>query len=151
MRSSRMSVFLLMGRGAPAGDRPRMNCAPDRAEPAWAKIRLPAGLEPMFPNHRRMQSSSLVAAAPSLPSGWRKALADRVDSNENVLATLEVDLDPALHFKPGALALTDRRLLAWEDGRWTEWQLAEDLALHHGDHSGVGTLELQDGEGRLAL
>jgi ATP-binding cassette subfamily B protein len=98
-----------------------------------------------------MQSTSLVAAAPSLPSGWRKALADRVDSNENVLATLEVDLDTAMHFVPGALALTERRLLAWEAGRWTEWPLAEGLALRHGDHAGIGMLELQDGEGRLAM
>lgn len=98
-----------------------------------------------------MQSSSPVAAVPGLPPEWRKALAGRLDSDENVLATLEVDLDPALHFTAGALALTDRRLLAWLAGQWSEWPLAAGLQLRHGDHAGVGSLELLDGAGRLAV
>ncbi|HEX3312470.1 MAG TPA: hypothetical protein VHS32_40030, partial [Streptosporangiaceae bacterium] len=82
---------------------------------------------------------------------WRQALAGRLASNENVLATLEVDIDPAMNFTTGALALTDRRLLGWVAGRWSEWRLADGLLLRHGDHAGVGTLELVDGAGRLAL
>lgn len=98
-----------------------------------------------------MQSTSPVTAASGLPQDWRKALADRLDSVENVLATLSVDIDPRLYFTTGALALTERRLLAWMDGGWSDWPLSEDLSLRHGDHGGVGTLELLDGRGRLAL
>jgi ATP-binding cassette subfamily B protein len=72
-------------------------------------------------------------------------------ASENVLATLEVDIDPAMNFTTGALALTDRRLLGWVADRWSEWRLADGLLLRHGDHGGIGTLELLDGDGRLAL
>ena len=58
-----------------------------------------------------MHSLSLAAAVPG--PQWRNALTARLGNNENVLATLEVDIDAAMHFNTGALALTDRRLLAW--------------------------------------
>jgi len=98
-----------------------------------------------------MQSTSSVAAATGLPPDWRKALADKLASNENVLATLEVDIDSAMKFQAGALALTESRLLTRADGGWSEWRLREGLQLRHGDHGGIGTLELVDGQGRLAL
>ncbi|MBX3621748.1 MAG: ABC transporter ATP-binding protein [Rhizobacter sp.] len=97
-----------------------------------------------------MHSSSPVTAVPGLPSDWRRALAERLASGENVLATLEVDLDPTLNFTPGALALTDRRLLASGTGGWSAWPLADGLQLRQTDHGGVGTLELLDGHARLA-
>jgi ATP-binding cassette, subfamily B, bacterial len=106
------------------------------------------GQGPVFLNHRRMQSTLPAAAAPS--PDWRQALTKRLDSNENVLATLEVDIDTALNFNTGALALTDRRLLAFTDGRWSDWTLAPELTLRHADHAGIVTLELLDRSGRLA-
>src|SRR6476661_2669028 len=96
-----------------------------------------------------MQSTSPAVAAPG--PDWRKALDTELDSNENVLATLEVDIDEAMHFNTGALALTDRRLLACVHGRWSDWQLADGMVLRHGDHAGIGTLELLDRTGRVAL
>jgi len=96
-----------------------------------------------------MQSTFPAAAVPG--PDWRKALDARLDSNENVLATLEVDIDAAMHFKAGALALTDRRLLAWADGRWSDWPLADGMVLRHADHAGIGTLELLDRQARRAL
>ena len=98
-----------------------------------------------------MQSTSPVAAVPSLAPDWRQALAERLDSTENVLATLEVDIDSAMNFTTGALVLTEHRLLARIGGRWSEWRLAPGLRLRHGDHAGIGTLELLDAQGRLAL
>lgn len=96
-----------------------------------------------------MQSTSPAAAVPG--PDWRKALTHRLDSQENVVATVEVDIDAALHFNTGALALTERRLLAWADGHWCDWPLADGMALRHGDHAGIGTLELLDRTRRLAL
>ncbi|NML45951.1 ABC transporter ATP-binding protein [Ramlibacter sp. G-1-2-2] len=78
-------------------------------------------------------------------------LAKRLASRENVLATLEVDIGPAMNFTFGGLALTERRLLAWGEGGWSEWPVAAGLQLRHADHAGVGTLELLDAQGRLAL
>ena len=73
-------------------------------------------------------------------------------TQENVLCTLPVDLDSALRFAPGLLALTDRRLLAQgADGAWVDWPVPSGasaarpvLALRHFDHAGVGTIELHD-------
>ncbi|WP_394789226.1 ABC transporter ATP-binding protein [Rhodoferax sp.] len=70
--------------------------------------------------------------------------------HENALASLSVDLDSQLRFAPGLLALTDRRLLSWQDGVWNNWPLAPDLVLRHSDHAGVGTLELHNAQTRLA-
>ena len=66
---------------------------------------------------------------------------------ENVLATLEVDLDEQLCFTKRVLTLTTRRLVFTD----REWALNETLALRLSDHGGVGTLELHDGETRLAV
>ncbi|NRT54296.1 ABC transporter ATP-binding protein [Sphaerotilus uruguayifluvii] len=66
---------------------------------------------------------------------------------ENVLATLEVDLDERLRFAAGRLMLSEQRLI----GDGAAWTLRRDLSLRHHDHAGVGTLELHDPDGRLAV
>ena len=66
---------------------------------------------------------------------------------ENALATLEVDLDEQLRFTKRVLTLTTHRLVFTD----REWVLNKSLALRLSDHAGVGTLELQDGETRLAV
>ena len=74
-----------------------------------------------------------------------------LDGQENVLAQLSVDLDERLHFAQGWLVLTDRHL-RWRgsDGAWSALALAPGQQLQHLDHAGVGTLELSDGQVRLA-
>ena len=66
-----------------------------------------------------------------------------------------VDLSHDLRFSPSSLVLTDTRLLAL-DGTTSapdaqSWPLRPDLQLRMSDHAGVGTLELHDGQQRLAL
>ncbi|MDP3796046.1 MAG: ABC transporter ATP-binding protein [Polaromonas sp.] len=86
------------------------------------------------------------------------ALRSQLATEENVLATLVVDLDPQLRFAQGLLALTDRRLLACgPQGDWQAWSVldaagtpGQALQLRHFDHAGVGTLELHDAHSRLA-
>lgn len=74
---------------------------------------------------------------------------------ENVQEALVVDLSHDLRFSPSSLVLTDTRLLAL-DGTTSapaaqSWPLRPDLQLSMSDHAGVGTLELHDGQQRLAL
>ena len=84
-----------------------------------------------------------------------KGLASQLAAQESVLCTLLVDLDQALRFAPGALVLTDRRLLSRSAaGVWsslflqnTANQPIQQLELRHFDHAGVGTLELHDAQG----
>ncbi|TWG82651.1 ATP-binding cassette subfamily B protein [Cupriavidus gilardii J11] len=73
------------------------------------------------------------------------------DPDEAVLAWMAIDLDKTLHFTQGALVVTERRILARSggDASWQQWRIAPGLTLHHSDHAGVGTLELQDGQRRL--
>ncbi|MFA9438404.1 ABC transporter transmembrane domain-containing protein [Uliginosibacterium sp. sgz301328] len=73
-------------------------------------------------------------------------------SGEEIIATLETDLDERLRFAGGFVALTGRRIL-WRDADTKAWQhcaLASSLQLVHHDHAGVGTLQLQDASRRLA-
>ncbi|MDB5847577.1 MAG: transporter, partial [Rhodoferax sp.] len=87
-----------------------------------------------------------------------RLLQAQLATDENVLASLPVDLDAQLQFQPGLLALTSQRLMAWQpgadagaDGAWQAWPLAPDLAMKHTDHAGVGTLELHDSQSRRGL
>ena len=78
----------------------------------------------------------------------------RLAKDENVLGSLEVDLDSQLRFGHGLLVLSRQRLLAYDPaggGRWQEWALHPGLQLRMSDHAGLGCLELQDATQRLAL
>ena len=71
--------------------------------------------------------------------------------DETVLAVLETDLDDALRFAPGHLALTDRRLLSHRaDGCQESWLLDPSHRLQLSDHAGVATLELCTPDARIA-
>src|SRR5690606_21693601 len=87
------------------------------------------------------------------PERWREPLTDQLGEGERVLACFVLDLDESLRFAEGLLALTDRRLLARGAGEaaWQAWPLDPACSLRHHDHAGVGTLELVDANGRLAL
>jgi ATP-binding cassette subfamily B protein len=80
------------------------------------------------------------------------ALRAQLATNENVLATLAVDLDPSLRFAHGLVVLTDRRILSLSPNgdTWTAWPLSNNLSMRAFDHAGVGTLELLDPSTRLA-
>jgi ATP-binding cassette subfamily B protein len=92
-----------------------------------------------------------IASPSSTPASWHKLHAE-LRKDEIILAHLDLDLDPRLHFVTGIVVLTDQRLLAryQDDAAWQAWDYHAGLALLHHDHAGVGTLELQDGEQRLA-
>ena len=78
-------------------------------------------------------------------------LSSQLLPQENVLASLPVDLDTNLHFTSGQLALTEGRFLASNHLQdWQVWALTPGLTLRHSDHAGVGTLQLCDAHQLLA-
>jgi ATP-binding cassette, subfamily B, bacterial len=88
-----------------------------------------------------------------LPAIWREDLQLQLTSNENVLAWLEVDLDAALYFGRGLLALTSERLL-WQPvaapKTWHSLPLQPDMQLELVDHAGVGKLSARNATQLLA-
>ncbi len=98
-------------------------------------------------------SQPLSAPQPtSLPEQWQAEVEKELASGENVLSSVEVDLDARLRFKKGILVVTGSRLLARAPGEstWRHWSYRPGLKLTHHDHAGVGHLELVDEQGRLA-
>lgn len=88
----------------------------------------------------------------ALPDRWRAGLESQLQDGETALAFLELDLDARLHFSPGLLVLTERRLLSKTSAvaAWESWNFGQDIFLLHHDHAGVGSLELHDDSTRLA-
>jgi len=100
-------------------------------------------------------TSAVLAANPmpgELPAHWRDALLPKLHPQENVCATLEVDLDTRLHFVAGLVVVTNQRVLscARAQGTWQQWPLQSGLNLLHHDHAGVGHLDLVNDKGLLA-
>ncbi|WP_258194434.1 ABC transporter ATP-binding protein [Janthinobacterium sp. PAMC25594] len=92
----------------------------------------------------------------SLPApvaeAWLAEVESKLSPGENVLSSVEVDLDARLRFTKGIIVVTEKRLLARSPGdtAWKSWSFRPGLRLTHHDHAGVGHLELFDDHGRLA-
>jgi ATP-binding cassette subfamily B protein len=86
------------------------------------------------------------------PHPQTAALQGRLLAGENVVATLEVDLDAEGRFAEGLIALTNAHLLAFEpaSGTWRDHALAPGQTLKLSDHGGLAFLELFDTDRRLA-
>ncbi|WP_296948354.1 ABC transporter ATP-binding protein [uncultured Massilia sp.] len=102
-------------------------------------------------NQQLVPSAPLAVAASFLPEHWQADVEKKLAPGENVLTSVEVDLDSKLRFTKGLLVVTDRRLLARAPGEtaWRDWPYRAGLSLRHHDHAGVGHLELVDGQGLL--
>ncbi|MDP1956697.1 MAG: ABC transporter, partial [Rhodocyclaceae bacterium] len=80
-----------------------------------------------------------MTAPDTLPEAWRGQLPARLESGEQLIAWLEIDLDDRLDFRPGLVALTNLRLVAFTED-YISWPLTAAVRLVHHDHAGVGTL-----------
>ena len=100
--------------------------------------------------------TTVALAAPQMPSelsiAWTRELQKQLVPQENVLATLEVDLDARLHFVRSLVVVTDRRLLSCppDGSAWQSWPFEVSMELQHHDHGGVGHLSLVNDQGLLA-
>ncbi|AOY99033.1 ABC transporter [Cupriavidus sp. USMAHM13] len=83
---------------------------------------------------------------------WRAELGASLLPGEVLAAGVVLDLDARLHFTKGWAVVTDRRLLARAPGQTAvqAWRIEPGMRLVHSDHAGVGMLELQQGQARLA-
>lgn len=98
-----------------------------------------------------LEAPALTALPGELAAPWLSEVQDQLQSQENVLAALEVDLDTRLHFVKGLVVLTNLRLLVrtGAESAWSSWPLKEGLELRHHDHAGVGHLDLLSPTQRL--
>lgn len=98
----------------------------------------------------------VTTVVPTLPGdlsvAWSRELQKQLHAQENVLATLEVDLDARLHFVRSLVVVTDQRLLSCppDGAAWQAWTFEPALELQHHDHGGVGHLSLVNRQGLLA-
>ncbi len=100
-------------------------------------------------------TNQILASAPlvidEIPPDWRADVLAQLHKEENVLATLEVDLDTKLCFVKGLILVTNQRILSCSaDTGWLDWPYRDGLSLRHHDHAGVAHLELHDARERLA-
>ncbi len=94
---------------------------------------------------------AVSALSGDLTLAWREEVQKRLLPQENVLATLEVDLNHQLHFVRGLVVVTSQRVLSRANGDadWQQWELRDGLTVQLHDHAGVGHLDLLDGHGLL--
>jgi ATP-binding cassette subfamily B protein len=98
-----------------------------------------------------------TAPLPRTPSPVSDRLQMALETNERVLATVELDLDGALRFSDGLLALTSRRLLSVSrhgspretESHTAEIELSTIASLEQRDRGGLGTLEALGPSGLL--
>jgi len=100
-------------------------------------------------NNKILPSSPIYQV---LPSHWLAAAQSQLQHNEPIIAWLEINLDPLLHFKKQLLVLSAERLIHIIDPQMAavSYPFQANLHCQHHDHAGVGSLELFDGEIRLA-
>lgn len=96
--------------------------------------------------------TSLKPSGFPLPAALNAEAAKQLNKNEQLTAWMEGDLDANLHFSQYFLLLSNNRLLAKSDtdATWQTYNIHQGLSLQRHDHAGVGSLELVDGQTRLA-
>ena len=87
-----------------------------------------------------------------MPADLQSDVRTLLQTGENVLAALAVDLNTKLCFINGWVLVTNQRLMSRlsHEEPWQSWPFRAGLVLQHHDHAGVAHLELNDAKGRLA-
>ena len=90
------------------------------------------------------------ATCNQLPEPLRGIVQSLLAPGESLRAVFQPDLDDRLKYCEGLVVLTDRRLLAREDGEVRAWPLHQVARLQARDRGGLGTLEALSPSARLA-
>lgn len=87
-----------------------------------------------------------------VPAPYRDRLAGMMDREESVRAWFAPDLDESLRFREGLVALTNRRIVAADEGasEWRSWSLDDIADVATQDGHGLGTFELLGPDSPLA-
>jgi ATP-binding cassette subfamily B protein len=87
-----------------------------------------------------------------VPAPYRDRLAGMMDREESLRAWFAPDLDETLRFREGLVALTNRRVVAADEGAssWRSWDLDEIADVATQDGHGLGTFELLGADSPLA-
>jgi ATP-binding cassette subfamily B protein len=87
-----------------------------------------------------------------LPVQFKNDLSKQLITGEIVQAWMDGDLTSSLNFGHFLLVLSNKRMLCQQqrDAKWQSWHLHTGLSLQRHDHAGVGTLQLMEGDTRLA-
>ena len=97
-----------------------------------------------MPSHFPAESSA-PGADPAQDTS--RPASTRLGGDDSAVAALALDLDTHLHFRARTLLLSRQKFTLDEQ----EWLLAPGMELRLSDHAGVGTLELLDTDGRIAV
>jgi ATP-binding cassette, subfamily B, bacterial len=101
--------------------------------------------------HTEVSLSATSQNGKTLPTRWHNTAQSQLEAGETLLAWFEPDLNHELHFSPGLVLLTDRRVLsATAPEIWESWPLAPGTTLTATDHGGTGVLQLVGADCRLA-
>jgi len=110
-------------------------------------------------------SSSTAPNTDAVPIAWRVEIERRLEPGETPLAWFETDLDLRLHYAPGFVLLSNRRLLGFagaagpppdkqgqppSEPLFQCWTLGMSSELRVTERAGVGTLELLGPASRVA-
>lgn len=98
-------------------------------------------------------TSDLLHLVPAdFPSAWNRQIEPTLINHEQVITWLETDLDHQLHFSPGLIVITTRRILARivDDEHWQAWHYQPNMKLAYQEHAGICSIELSDASARLA-
>jgi ATP-binding cassette subfamily B protein len=88
---------------------------------------------------------------PNVPDDLKDELNRQLLVGEKILVWMDGDLNANLNFKHFVLALSNQRILSLQQGEaWQSWNLHQGLTIQRHDHAGVGTLQLMNGDTRLA-
>jgi len=95
----------------------------------------------------------LTSSLAGIPDAWRPVVSETLQSEENVSAAMEVDLNSALKFTKSVIILTDRRVLSFLEGvtACQSWTLGPGHRFVLTDHAGVAKLELRNLDSLLAI
>jgi ATP-binding cassette subfamily B protein len=94
----------------------------------------------------------LILPPSILPEAIHTEVIQQLIENEQIAEWMEGDLDSHLHFSRYLLLITNQRILVKDNTgtTWHAYNFRQGLTLQRHDHAGVASLELIDGESRLA-